>query len=300
MHDPKQTDPPPYRALMTFLTAARSGQMSKAAQRFSISPSAVSHQIRTLEDWIGAPLFKTAGRRADLTPIGKVLLDGGIGAADQLDGVAHAVRRSAQPGRITISAPPAFASFRLVAAIAECRRAMPGIDLDLRLSPFDAPVEDDAVDIAIRFLEGEPAGNRLSRRLGVEGWAAVCGPALFQQLNEPKSIDDIEAATFLHEDVFNFWPGSFAALGKPVPAGAVFVPLGDALSVLSAVLAGGGIGLLPREVTRDLWRRGALVRIYGADVEPDAAYRAFVPQGGAAKPDTMRVLDHIAAHLEHG
>ncbi|MEM8836707.1 MAG: LysR family transcriptional regulator [Pseudomonadota bacterium] len=300
MNDPTQTDPPPYRALMIFLTAARSGRMSEAAQRFSISPSAVSHQIRTLEDWIGAPLFMTAGRRADLTPIGKVLLDGGIGAADQLDGVAHAVRRSAQPGRITISAPPAFASFRLVAAIAESRRAMPGIDLDLRLSPFDAPVEDNAVDIAIRFLQGEPPKDRLSRQLGVEGWSAVCGPSLYRELNEPKSIDEIEAATFLHEDVFNFWPRIFKGHSKPVPAGAIFVPIGDALSVLSAVLAGGGIGLLPREVTRDLWRRGALIRIYGADVEPDAAFRAFVTQGGATKPDTERVLDHITAHLEHG
>lgn len=281
---------------MIFLTAAASGQMLEAARRFDISPSAVSHQIRLLENWIGASLFDRAGRRVSLTAIGKVLLDGGIAAADQLDGVAHAVRRSAAPDRITISAPPAFASFRLVSAMDQCRKELPDIELDLRLTTYDAPIEEDMVDIAIRFLEGDLLG----RKLGDEGWSAVCAPSLHKELNEPNSIADVKAATFLHEEIFNFWPRCFSTLNQPVPSGAIFVPLGDALSVLSAVLAGGGLGLLPREVTRGLWRSGALVRIHGANVEPDAHFQAIITKGGTTKPETKRILESIVSYLEHG
>ncbi|MGF1477597.1 MAG: LysR family transcriptional regulator [Geminicoccaceae bacterium] len=296
MPDNDPAEPPPYRALLIFIAAARAGRFADAARRFGITPSAVSHQLRSLEHWVGQPLFEGRGKGTKLTPIGRVLFDGASTAADRLDEIAWAVRRSADSDKIVLSAPPAFASFRLVSALLAVRRNHPSLPVDVRLASFDAAAETDAVDIAIRFLHDPAKG----RRLGVPGWSAVCTRAYFERIGRPSTVGAIEAATLVHEQVFNFWPRVFATLGQPVPAGALQLSLGDALSVLSVVLAGQAVGILPREVTRDLRRKGTLIALPGADVEPRAAFHALITPGGARKPLTAKVLETIGDHLDHG
>ena len=115
------------------------------------------------------------------------------------------------------------------------------------------------------------------RRLGVAGWRAVCAPAYDQALGCPRRLDDLEEAILLHEEVYNFWPEAFRARTLSVPAGVTFRALGDASHVLSSLLAGDAMALLPNELTRGLRRDGALISPFDADIEPDAAYHAIIP-----------------------
>ncbi len=279
---------PPYKALHLFVRAAQGASFAEVAVAFGITPSAVSHQIKTLEAWVGAPLFDRSTRTPTLTPLGKVLLDGAGAAAGQIDRVATAVRRASSSGRVVVSAPPAFAAYRFLPALGDLRRGLPGIEIDLRTTTYNATVETDVVDLAIRFLHGTEPEH--ATRLGVAGWSAVCTREHLEHLGRPGHVRDLRHAVLVHEADFNFWPGCLAACGVRDAPGLRYIALGDALGTLSAALSGRAVALSPREVTSDLRRRGLLVSIPGGDVEPDAAFRAIPTQTGGRKETVRRII----------
>lgn len=284
----------PHRALHIFVAVVKAGGFAEAAAQFGVTPSAVSHQIRTLETWLGAQVFDRRSRRPKPTPLGQVLFDGAGEAVDRIGQVAAAVRRASSPDRVVVSAPPSFAAYRLVPAFEAVRRELPEAEIDLRLSRFDAPPETEAVDLAIRFLHGHPTAPAL----GQKGWSAVGTPALIQTLGNPTSARDISGAVLLHEEIYNFWPSCFAAAGIEAPTDARYMPFGDALHVLSAALSGAGLALLPREVTRDLWRRGTLLSIPGTDVEPDAGFHIMLTLAGERKANASAIMASLVSFFE--
>lgn len=269
----------PLRALRCFIEVIRGDRYADAAARLGVTSSAVSHQIRTLEDWIGGKLLSRETKKPLLTELGRALHEGAAEPMARIERVMAAVQRSGDDDNLVISAPPAFVSFRLIPCLAGFRSAHPKIKIDFRLVRFDAEVEPFSADIAIRFIHGHPT----ARRLGVRGWRAVCTPGYDKALGHPRRLDDLEGAVLLHEDIYNFWPEAFRARGLDVPTGVTYRALGDASHVLSSLLAGDAMALLPNELTRGLRRDGALVSPLDADIEPDAAYYAIVADGGTKR-----------------
>lgn len=172
---------PPLRALQCFVEVIRSDRYADAAARLGVTSSAVSHQIRTLEDWIGGKLLNRETKKPVLTELGRALHDGAAEPMTQIERVMAAVQRSGDDDNLVISAPPAFVSFRLIPSLAGFRTAYPKIKIDFRLVRFDAEVAPFSADIAIRFIHGHPT----ARRLGVTGWRAVCTPGYDQALGCP-------------------------------------------------------------------------------------------------------------------
>ena len=253
----------PYAAIRLFSEAVHLGSLSAAAQASGISPSAVSHRIVSLEAWIGAPVLDRSVRRPRPTALGQVLLDGVGSAFDRLDRISSAVRRASEPDRVVVSAPPAIAALRLFPLVSGF-----GDDtkVELRLSDFNAPIEDDPVDLAIRFLHDGPS----DQRLGVPGWSAVCSKSQWERAGRPRHVRDLQNVPFLHEAIFNFWPQVYQECHDVLPR--QYVPFGDALSVFSAVSSGHGAALLPTEVARLAVANGNLVVLGGGNVEPEAAF----------------------------
>ena len=276
----------PYAAIRIFAEVVKLGSLAAAAQTTGVTPSAVSHRIASLEDWIGAPILDRSVRRPRPTALGQALLDGSARAFDRLDRVATAVQRASLPDRVVISAPPAICALRLFACI---QTFGDGVAIELRPIAFNAPIEDDPVDLAIRFMHVGPS----DLRLGAPGWSAVCSKSQWEAVGQPRHIKDLRGVPLIHEAVYNFWPGLLDLTASSQPQ--QYVPFGDALSVFSAVSSGYGAALLPREVTRLAVASGDLVTLDGGNAEPDAAFYVVETEIGRARDVASAVQKSLLA-----
>ncbi len=287
-------DHPPLRALHVFLAVGRSERFEDAGRHLGITSSAVSHAIRTLEEWLGTPVLDRKTKRPRLTAAGQALFDGCGPAMDRIVQVSGAVRRSTECLSFSISTPPAFAAFRLSPAISEWDEQRSGPRIDVRLAGYDSAPEESGVDVAIRFLHRHDT----ALPLGLRGWSAFCTPRYHKEIGEPRSPMDLEAGVLVHEEAFNYWPHVFRLAGAPEPERVTYRAMGDAIHVLSAVLAGNGMGILPTEVTSGLWRTGLLLTPFRAGIEKDAGFFALVTPRGRHRPETETILDFLKAHIE--
>ncbi len=183
----------------------------------------------------------------------------------RLNTICHSIRRGNDQYKVVLSATNAYVQFCLIPALPTFWAAHPGIDIDIRLAArFDAPVEEGVVDLAIRFLHDHDT----ARPLGARGWRAVCHRNYFEKLGKPHRIEDVTTGVLLHEAIYNYWPQAFSEASLPIPADVTFRGLGDGSHVITAVLAGEAIALLPSELTSRLVREGTLVAMFSVQIEP--------------------------------
>src|SRR5262249_15542379 len=105
---------PAYSTLRAFVAAARRESVRAAADELGVTPSAVSHQIRVLEGWVGQPLFLRAGRQIQLTAQGRKLFRRLNAGFDAIETAAKTARAAARDGSLRISALPLITSSWLV------------------------------------------------------------------------------------------------------------------------------------------------------------------------------------------
>lgn len=132
---------PPLNALRAFEAAARHLSFTKAAEELFVTQAAISHQIRTLEEWLGLKLFRRLNRRLLLTDEGQSYM-GPI--RDALSGIAAAtdtLKRSESEGMLTVSAMTSFAATWLLPRLSRFNRQHPEIDVRV-------DVRDDLTDFA--------------------------------------------------------------------------------------------------------------------------------------------------------
>ncbi|MFO2463303.1 LysR substrate-binding domain-containing protein [Pseudomonas sp. 15FMM2] len=142
----------PLTALRAFESASRLLSFKAAAQELSVTPTAISHQIRSLETWLGVPLFERLPRQVRLTDCGERLFHSLHGAL--LD-VAHSIdtlRPQHSAGHLTVSTTPAFAALWLVPRLGRFYAAHPDINLRLDTQCEVVDLQQDAsIDLVIRY-----------------------------------------------------------------------------------------------------------------------------------------------------
>jgi len=146
---------PPLNALRSFEAAARLGSFQQAAVELSVTPSAVSHQIKTLESFLGVVLFQRERRRVFVTTAGERYLAVIEHALDEIDSATRRLIASPNTRSVNISVAPAYLTRRLVPRIREFQERYP--DVELRLSALNDRVDfqHSDTDMAIYFGRGE-------------------------------------------------------------------------------------------------------------------------------------------------
>lgn len=170
---------PPLPALRAFEAAARLGSFAAAATELSLTPSAISHQVRALEGWFGRPLFARQTRRVDLTDDG-LRLQRDLTQAFDLMHESCAALRPSEPGReLAVHCAPSFAAKWLSPRIAAFMRAHPGITLRLT-SSAQAPDlrQDTSVQMAIAYGAPPQQATVKVQNLGSEPTLPMCAPRL--------------------------------------------------------------------------------------------------------------------------
>ncbi len=191
---------PPLNSLRAFEAAARQLSFTKAAEELHVTPAAVSHQIKALEEQLGVALFRRLTRALRLTEAGQAALPSLRDGFDKLaEGVARA-RAHETSGAVTVSVGPSFAAKWLVPRLDRFRMAHP--DIEVRIDATDQLVdfERDNVDLSIRFGSGHYPGLEVEPLLIEETIFPVCSPALLEGPQPLREPTDLRHHTLLHLD----------------------------------------------------------------------------------------------------
>ncbi len=258
---------PSLPAFRAFAAVAREGSFARAAEKLNISTSAVSHQIRALEEQLGTPLLTRARNGAGRsstgpTAAGEELLRAVEEALGRLAMACDAIRAKAnQPRRrLVVSANGSFASLWLAARLAAFARQHPSVEWHVRSEDSLRPdMAAEGIDIAVLRLKPETMQPQ-DRLLFSETLFPVCAPALAEGLTEA----DLPRLTLLQEDgqsAEREWRHWLPLLGHPPDAGQVlrFERFNQAIG---AAVAGAGIAI-GRSPTIDAeLAAGRLVRLF--------------------------------------
>lgn len=271
---------PPLTALRAFEAAARHMSFVKAAEELSVTPAALSFQIKSLEEHLGAPLFHRLNRAVALTEAGTALIPGTSDGFQSLSNAWRAAQRLQDEQSLTVTAGPAFTAKWLAPRLYEFAQAHPEVELRFSASLKMMDFGRDAIDVAIRFGYDNDAGL-YSLPLAEEWVAPVMTPHLAALYPDAESLT---SAPLIFDDSINFlqprcdWKAWFAAVGID------FDPrhgprFSQADHAVDAALAGVGVVLGRRAlVVKDI-ADGRLVMPVNTALSTRARFRFLCPQG---------------------
>ena len=203
--NPNRRLPLPF--LRVFEAAGRTASFALAAEELDLSPSAVSHSIRKLEDTIGMRLFQRSAREVTLTREGAILLEHvQRGMEEMRRGMALITLD--EPSPLRLHTAPSFATQWLLPRLAGFVRTHPDIDLRISASTDYARFEEDDFDLDIVY--GEPKSSHYEKvPLAVEKLTPLCAPELARHIHKP---EDLYKQTLIQCDVQLLqWKGWFEA-----------------------------------------------------------------------------------------
>lgn len=287
---------PPLNAVRAFEAAARHLSFSRAADELSVTPAAISHQIKGLEEWLGVPLFHRFNRALELTEAGESYLPGVKGAMELLAEATERLCRRESAGTLTVSALPSFASKWLLPRLARFQAAHPEFDVLLQTTPQVVEFDKQEVDLAIRLGLGHWPGLHVER-LMTEDLFPVCSPALFAGPKPLKEPADLRHHTLLHDDYtigWDSWCRVTGVTGVDVHRGPRFT---DSALMLQAAIDGRGICLARGVLVADDLAAGRLVALFDTHLPGDYAYYLVAPPQNLQRPKVKAFRDWLFAEV---
>jgi LysR family transcriptional regulator of beta-lactamase len=273
----------PLNALRAFEAAARHLSFTSAAIELCVTPAALSHQVKALEERLDTPLFRRLPRGLALTDEGLALLPV---LRDSFDRIAEMLGRF-QDGMVrevlTVGAVGTFAVGWLLPRLAGFHEAYPFVDLRLSTNNNRVDIAAEGLDYAIRFGDGAWHGTE-AHLLFEAPSTPLCTPDVAARLHMPA---DLARETLLRSYRSDDWPDWFRAAGIAAPP--VRGPVFDSSWIMiEAAILGGGVALAPSSMFQRELREERLVQPFECQVvtggywltrlkskKPTAAMRAF-------------------------
>src|SRR5215831_13265672 len=292
---------PPLNALRVFETAARHLSFKEAAAELHITQAAVSHQIKSLEEYLGIELFRREGRGVQLTEAAKASLPRLREGFDALAAAVETIHERSAETELVITAPPVFTARWLMPRLAEFSRRAP--DIEVRVIASSKMVDAGALDspqlmgtldlrgetsgVEIHLGTGDYPGSRADRLFSV-AMVLVASPDLAPPLREPA---DLASQVLLHDDALdlvahgNAWQKWLDAAGV---ADKVDGSRGPRFSTnmlsIEAASQKLGVALALRPLVDADLASGRLVSPFAVEVTPGSAYYLVCPDLIAERP----------------
>ncbi len=262
---------PSLNALRAFEAAARHQSLSRAGDELNVTHAAISHQLRNLEDWFGAPLMARYGRRIRLTQAGEALSARLSPVFEDIEQACNRVLGLVRKGALTVGCVPSIASRWLIPKLPEFGALHPDVEIRVVYAHTDERLRSGNLDVLITHREeiesgtrAKPVFSRLSK--------PVCSPGYFQSRGPIVTPEDIARSTLLHDESQDGWKRWFnqAGLQRDVAiAGPIYQ---DFNLMATAVVAGHGVALCPIYVVRTEIMRGDVVILSDIGVNQDNYY----------------------------
>ncbi len=279
---------PTLNALKAFEMAGSTGSFTRAAAQLSVTQSAVSRQVRQLEDQLGEPLLLRQHHHLQLTPAGVVLLRALQQSFDRIEQTVRALQEQQHLRRLRLNAPPTFARRWLLPRLGTLRAAHPELDISLTTRLRDDLYESGQLDVAIRFGDGEWEGLDATR-LMTEQHVAVCAPALLERYRNADGSPALDRMPLLHVLAgtdhryltWAHWLGAAGIDGVDLQGGCEF----DLLDLaIRAARDGLGVTIADRHMLAEELDSGALLQVGEAQVDGHQSYWLVQRTEGALSP----------------
>ena len=274
---------PPLHLFKVFDAAARRGSFSAASEELCVTPSAVSQQIRQLEDLLDIRLFRRLPRKVELTREGRLLASA---VSEALSLIARAYLQINDPGESTIlciNAPTSIISRWLMPRLSEFMQLQPHIKVNLLASNDPVDFDRQDIDIAIRWGDGLWPDVH-AEKLGSGKLFPVGRPEIISSeatFDQPESLLD---HTLLQPIDGGFWTAWFRTTGISSVKDAAKLYFDDEGVMLDAAVHGQGIALADKILVENDLKSGRLVRLHDHEMETDRGYYVLSSRAFSEKP----------------
>lgn len=294
---------PPLNALRAFEAAARHLSFTKAAGELNVTPAAISHQVKSLEAYLGVPLFRRLTRGLALTDRGEAYLPDLTAALDRMAAATVRMLADEMSGTITVSCLPSFAMRWLVPRLPAFRQAHPDLDVNVHAAWELVDFRRDDVDAAIRYGHGGYAGLH-SEMLLTETIFPVCSPKLLEGPHPLKTPADLRHQTLLHDTMVTAqerwytWPSWIAWLGLEDVDLSRGPRFSDSNMLLQAAMDGQGVALGRSGIVAEELADGRLIRPFEIERPADYAYHFVCPLDAVDRPRIRALRDWLFGEAE--
>lgn len=277
---------PPLGSLKAFDAVAQFKSFKRAADDIGVTPTAISHQIRLLEESLGVAVFVRSAREVTLTPAGQRLQQSTQRAFTDLQDAVDDIYHARQPPALTLTTTSNFLTHWLVPRLAAMKASIPQLDLRLHTSVELVDLEKGSVDVAIRYSMS--ADERLESTLLYEdAFVLVASPAL-----ELHRLEQLTDTTLFHVENRHIpqpspdWPHWHKLYG-PAPLNAdAGLRFTDETHAIQAAIAGQGVALVSSLLARDFIQKGILTEPFSHKL-PGGKYYFVTSKEKAQRPDVQ-------------
>ncbi len=291
--------------LRAFEAVARRLSFSEAADELFVTQSAISRQIKGLEDELGAPLFVRGTRHVEITQSGQILLRAVEASLPRIDAGVRQIRQTRSRKRVSVTTFASFGSLWLLPRIEAFQRAHP--DIDIRVSAADAiaDLDDPELDLALRYCRPAQAPADAIRLFG-EVLTPVVSRSLAEQIRlgsaPPLSrAADLAQHTLAEEDDPRAltetlsWRRWLDLHDQPGLQPKRWLYLNFTYQQVQAALAGHGVALARVALVIEALQRGELVEPFGAAGRIDSPYIYWlvIAQGSRTRPEVRQFCDWV-------
>jgi len=290
---------PPLNALRAFEAAARHSSFKIAAKEMHVTPGAVSHQVKLLEQYLGVQLFRRLTRALELTTEAHAMLPKVREGLDALHAAVERVRSREEMASLTVVTPPNFAARWLVPRLSGFTRAHPTIELHLAArqsmvdqhenGAFVVPEADSRADspaVMVRFGSGHYPGSHVDEVFSAV-YVPVCSPRLLEGKHPLRKPDDLRHHTLLHDDTvseegprpsWNDWLQSVGVTDIDATRGPHF---SNAALAMDAAIEGMGVTLAIKSLVTSEIETHRLAEPFDIAAPTGYAYYLVAPESAA-------------------
>ncbi len=264
---------PPLNALRAFEAVARLGSFKAAADALFVTQSAVSHQIRNVENWLGKPLFMREGNRTRLLPDGVDLARSLSVSLTEIEAACHRARANQTSQALVIAAIPSVAMCWLIPRLSRFRAEHPDIEIRIVYAMHGRDINFQDVHLAFVFAPVAPILGGIAGAFFLSGESApVCSPALLHRLGVGAgTAAELLALGLLHDGDTSGWKAWLQEMGADAEGAIPGATFEDFNLLRAAALSGQGVALCPLAMVQPDLQTASLVQLsdhtisYGSD-----------------------------------
>lgn len=284
--------------LRGFEAAARNLSFTRAAEELFVTQSAVSRQVKTIEDHLGVALFARRHRALLLTEAGHDLYRATAQALRQLSDAAAQIRERGAGRTLTVTATIGFASLWLVPRLADFRSQRPDIDIRIAANNRMLDLEREGIEVAIRYCMPKAAPEGAVKLFG-EVVLPVCSPKLVTRTAPLAAPEDLRRHVLLHYErpdgaapwlSWTVWLETMQLPGLK-PVGSLRFSQYD--QAIHAAIDGQGVALGTSPLVRQLIKQGRLIAPLEKKFESSRAYYLVISADAANRPEVKDFADWL-------
>ena len=285
--------------LVGFESAARHLSFTKAGEELFLTQSAVSRQIKDLEDQLGVVLFQRRHRALALTEAGHQFYAAAAQALSTMRSATDRLRAQAGKKALSVTTTHSFAALWLIPRLAGFTRDHPGVDVRITAETRVQDLERDGLDLALRHGPASLAGPNAVRLFG-EKVFPVCSPKLLKKKSLEKPQDLKSHVLLQYDDPEGRHPWLHWKTWLEVERIADLRPAGTLSfsgyeQIIPAAIAGHGVALGRSPLVKDLMRSGELVAPFKSSADPARAYFAILSKNATGRPEVAAFVEWLKA-----